>query len=66
MKVRYPDIEDFVYEDYALILSELCGKDIPEARCDVWCEECDENFKNVVVNTYTFKWICPKCKTINI
>jgi len=53
--------EDALSEDYAYILSELADNGILEARCDVWCDECEEESEDVIVDTFSFEWTCPIC-----
>lgn len=58
---RLKDITDVdLYEDYALVLSQLSDEGVKSVRCDMWCGECEEE-SEAEVNTTTFVWVCPVC-----
>ena len=56
---------DLLHEDYAYVLDELREKGIKTVPCNVWCEECEEEFEGVEVDTETFQWTCPKCGNVS-
>lgn len=53
------------YEDYAFVLDELSKAGVETAKCDVWCDKCEEELFEVEVDTKTYEWTCPKCGEVN-